>query len=227
MPQFEPPIGLHRRLNPVLWRDEAIRPEVRKALLRIAREFYKFLNVKTPVKDILITGSQVNFNYSKYSDIDLHLTFDFSKISCDEPIEELFDTKRKLWKERHNIDIYEIPVEVYAEDVNKPSVSSAYSLVHEKWIRHPGTPIIHYNVGEVKRLVDVWNQVIAAAIRSKNVSTCRKVIELLMKYRTMGLKKHGEFGVPNLVYKTLRNSKAITNISDLVNRLEDYNLSLD
>jgi hypothetical protein len=67
-------VELHSQLNPKIWRKNAeIKPEVQVALLRIAREFYEFLNFDVPLKDIQVTGSQANYTYSQYSDIDLHL----------------------------------------------------------------------------------------------------------------------------------------------------------
>ena len=221
------PIGFHKKLNPKLWNGQSLRPEVKKSLLRIAREFYKFLKVSSPVSDIYITGSQANFNYSKKSDIDLHLVFDFKKISCDEPIEELFDTKRKLWREKHNIEIYDIPVEVYAEDLSKPSVSSAYSIVSDSWVRDPSKPVISYNVNKVERLTELWLKLIQASIKSKNIKVCDYVMKLLADYRKLGLKSYGEFGVPNLVYKSLRNIGAIERLSEYTNHLKDKDLSLD
>ena len=227
MKKFVPPIGIHKTLNPVLWNNEALRPEVKKYLLRIAREFYKFLGVNAPVKDVLITGSQTNYNYSSYSDIDLHLVFDFKTISCDEPIEELFDTKRKLWREKHDINIFNINVETYAEDLNAPSVSSAYSVITNRWVREPNTPISRYNLKKVKKLTTLWSSLISSAIKSQNLSVCKDVQILLGKYRKLGLKKYGEFGPHNLAYKSLRNMGLIQRLSEIIINLEDDFLSLD
>lgn len=226
MPTYEPPIGIHKRLNPKIWANNELRPEVTKSLLRIAREFYKFLKISSPIKDILITGSQANYNYSKNSDIDLHVVFDFKNITCDEPIEELFDTKRKLWREKHNIEIYNIPVEVYAEDLSNPSVSSAYSIVNKTWVRHPSAPVVSYNVDKVKEISALWIKLIKLAIRSKKLNVCNKTQKLLADYRKVGLKVYGEFGVPNLVYKSLRNAGLIKKLSDEIIKLEDETLSL-
>lgn len=227
MTTFKPPIGLHKILNPVLWKNRNLRPEVKKALLRIAREFYRYLKVKALLKDVLITGSQANYNYSEFSDIDLHLVFDFGAISCDESIEELFDTKRKLWREKHNIDIFGINVEVYAEDSNNPSVSSAYSLLTSTWIRDPDQPVSKYNVDKVKKIVDLWVNLIQSSMNSQSLQVCKDVQTLLARYRKLGLKKYGEFGPQNLAYKSLRNMGIIQQLSEKIIELEDDFLSLD
>jgi hypothetical protein len=227
MPKYTAPIGIHDTLNPKIWDGESLRPEVKKSLLRIAKEFYKFLKVSSPVQDVLLTGSQANYNYSRNSDIDLHLVFDFENIACDEPISELFDTKRKLWKEKHDIDIYGIPVEVYGEDSNNPSVSSAYSLIKDAWVRNPSDPVISYNKDRVEYLTALWIKLMEISIESKNLKICNIVQQLLADYRKMGLKVYGEFGVPNLVYKSLRNIGIIKHMSDTIIMLTDDDLSLD
>jgi predicted nucleotidyltransferase len=225
--RFAEPIKIHDKLNPKLWTKDRLDPKVRNGLLRIAKEFYKFLEVKAPIEDILITGSQANYNYTDFSDIDLHLVFDFSKISCDEPIEQLFDTKRKLWNEKHDIDIYDIPVEVYAEDYNKPAISSRYSLVTDKWIDHPDKPSIEYNKEKVQRLTSLWTMLIDHAVKSQNLNACQHIKDLLGKYRKIGLKKQGEYGPSNLAFKSLRNSGKIKQLIDTINWLKDEDLSID
>jgi hypothetical protein len=224
---FKNPIEIHNELNPKLWNNETLFPEVRQALLRIAEEFYKFLEVDSIIYDIVITGSQTNYSYSEYSDIDLHLIIPFKNIACDEPIANLFDTKRKLWKEKHNIDIYEIPVETYVQDIDQLAIGSVYSIIENKWIDHPDIPKVEYNKDEVMHIVNIWNKIINIVLTSKKLSLCKMILSLLGKYRKIGLKQHGEFGVPNLVFKSLRNTKIIDNLSDMIHSLEDKNLSLD
>lgn len=227
MSNFEPPIELHKELNPVLWADDRILPEVNLALLRIAREFHKFLDIEAPLVDVVISGSQANYNYTEHSDIDLHLIVDMTGIQCDEPIQELFDAKRKLWKLKHTIDIHGIPVEAYAEDSEEPAVSSTYSLLTDTWIRRPETPVIDYNRAEVERLVNMWRRVIFAALESREIHQLELVSNLLMKYRKLGLAKDGEFGVANLTFKSLRNSRLLDELRNSLNQLKDQDLSLD
>jgi len=227
MQNFEEPIGLHTELNQTIWEGEDIRPEVQAALLRIAKEFYKFLDVDVPVVDIVVSGSQANYNYSAHSDLDLHLILPMGQVQCDEPIEALFDTKRKLWKEQHDIDVYNIPVELYAEDEAKPAVSSSYSLLSNSWINHPRAPKVNYNRDLVERKVRVWARLISIAVKSKDVTQCKRVVSLLMKYRKLGLAQSGEFGTPNLVYKSLRNAGIVDSLHKVIRQLEDKLLSLD
>ena len=227
MTTFVEPIGLHKELNPQLWQGEVLKPEVRVALLRIAREFYKFLEVEAKIADIVISGSQANYNYSPQSDIDLHVIIPISSIKCDEPIEALFDTKRKLWKAKHTIDIYGIPVEAYAEDQHKPAVSSVYSILNDSWVKHPAQPVIDYARADVERVVKSWTLLIASACREHNQSSLEELTHLLMNYRKLSLAKDGEFGVGNLAFKSLRNAGTLEQLHKTLNQIKDSNLSLD
>lgn len=227
MSKFVKPIEIHDHLNPKLWDGDNLRPEVSNALLKIAKVFYEFLEVSAPVVDILVEGSQANYNYTEYSDLDLHLIIDFKEISCDEPIAELFNAKRKLWKEQHSIDIYGIPVELYVEDVDQLRKSSSYSLVNGDWVDHPDMPKISYNIDKVKQLVGLWQRLFVKAMSTGNLKLCRRIFNLLSNYRKIGLAKHGEFGVPNLVFKSLRNMGMIDQMTHVIQSLEDNELSLD
>lgn len=226
MKKFIEPIKIHQELNPTLWDGDQLKPKIRQALLRIARQFYNFLEVKSKVSDIIISGSQANYNYTDKSDIDLHLIIPFKDIKCDEPIAELFNAKRKLWKEQHNIDIYKIPVELYIEDQDQPSISSKYSLVNDSWINHPSQPKISYSRDRVKHLTSVWIRLIDNTIKTNNLNQCKRIMKLLSKFRKLGLAKNGEFGVHNLVFKSLRNGNVIEKLDNTIRKLEDQTLSL-
>jgi predicted nucleotidyltransferase len=224
---FIEPIGVNQELNPSLWTNNQLKPEVRLALLRIAREFYKFLEVEAKIHDIVISGSQANYNYGPLSDIDLHVIIPISSIKCDEPIEALFDTKRKLWKVKHTIDIYGIPVEAYAEDQYRPAVSSVYSVLNDRWVKHPGTPIIDYNRARVERLVQAWTKLIDHALVDSREDQLTGLTQMLMNYRKLSLAKDGEFGPGNLAFKSLRNAGTLDRLHTALNTIKDSNLSLD
>jgi len=224
--EFVAPIETHRELNPKLWVGQNLRPDVHNALLTIAAQFFDFLNMPIEVEDIIISGSQANYNYSPYSDLDLHFVVDHSKVQCDMEVDELFDTKRKLWKEQHNIKIHGIPVELYVEDKMQPAVSSVYSLLTRKWIKMPDPKAVmwdkHHVVDEVKK----WTDFIDTAVKSNNIEVCRRVKEMLSIYRKEGLANGGEFSVPNLTFKSLRNAGKVQELMDKIGELFDRQLSI-
>ena len=68
-------------LNPQIWNlsDDTMNPKIRQSLLAIADEFINYLGFDIFVQDITMTGSLANYNWSKFSDIDLHIMFDFNE----------------------------------------------------------------------------------------------------------------------------------------------------
>ena len=121
----------HHELNPVLWDNNRLRPEVRVKLLEIARHFALYLNVpRLYLKDVTLSGSSAGYNYSEYSDIDLHLVV--NKLES----EELFTTKKNLYNSQHKLHIQGIPVELYVQPANQPHHSAGIfsvldlSLIH-------------------------------------------------------------------------------------------------
>jgi ribosomal protein L35AE/L33A len=216
----------HNELNPLLWQDEELRPEVKMALLKIAKDFVEYVEVPFEVKDLVLTGSQLGYYYTKHSDLDLHIIVDFNTVDCDREAAELFDTKRLLYKKQYDISIRGVPVEVYIEDSNFPAVSATYSLGDDGWRVKPDSQPQEIDTEEIVRMSKIWGTVIGKAIESNDLETGRKVLKMLRNYRKLGLKQTGEYGIENLVYKTLRNSKIIEKLMKLIGDLHDQSLSI-
>ena len=74
---LEENIEKHDKLNPALFdEDKHLFPNVREALLRIAKEFVSGVeedDVAINVADIKLVGSNCSYNYNQDSDIDLHI----------------------------------------------------------------------------------------------------------------------------------------------------------
>ena len=227
MNRFEQPSELHQELNPVLWQDRELKRPVQIALLRIAKAYWQFLGIDTRLDDVLVTGSQANYNYSEHSDIDLHLVVDYNDVECDMAVDELFKTKRDLWKAEHDIDIYGIPVEVYVEDLNRPAVSATYSIVKNAWIKQPKRMPISSDVDRIERLCLAWMILITTRLATNELDQIEQVKDMLWTYRKKGLAIEGEMGVPNLVFKTLRNSGVTEMLLKAVSTLRDRDLSLE
>ena len=86
-------------LNSKIWdENQNLRSEVREKLLQTANEFVDFIGVPLLIEDVIFTGSLANYNWSEYSDIDLHVVCDFIQFSDTELslYEELFKVKKAL-----------------------------------------------------------------------------------------------------------------------------------
>ncbi len=66
-------------LNQKVWVDnnEKMNPEIVKNLLEIVEDFWQWLEIPwVDILDIVLTGSLANYNWSRFSDIDLHIVVD-------------------------------------------------------------------------------------------------------------------------------------------------------
>ena len=111
-----------------------MRPEIRKKLLEISDDFIETLGVKFFIHDIVLTGSLANYNWSNYSDVDLHILIDYEETKFNlDLIKEFFDAKKNIWNEKHDVIIKGFDVEIYVQDISEEHVSSGvYSILHNK-----------------------------------------------------------------------------------------------
>jgi len=224
---LSPGIEAHPQLNDLLWSDQAqLDPMVRSHLIKIANHFKRFVDLDFEVLDLQITGGQTGRYWTEHSDLDLHLITDYRNIDCDQELAELFDTKRLLYKQQHKIEIRGIPVELYVEDLSEPAVGGAYSLIRDQWVRPSTEPRGPLDLKRVEQFAGRWQQIMSRAIDSSDLEQARRVMTVLKDYRRKGLSHSGEYGVANLVFKSLRNSGLVDRLRQQIIDLEDQQLSL-
>jgi len=227
--EFDQDSAINTVLNPKIWEASGqLKSSVRGALLRIAEDFYQYVGIEFPVIDLVITGSNVNYNYTSHSDLDLHLVTDYAKIRCDRELEELFDTKRLLYEQEFDIQIYGIPVTLYVEDRARPGVSRGlYSVKHSEWINQPSKVLPEFDRREIQDQLESWQKIIEKTIEQRDLQAARRVLKLLRQYRRWGLSQsQGEFSTANMVYKLLRDQKLLSQLSAVVDSLHSRSLSL-
>ena len=67
-------LTLHDTINPKFWINNALNEQVREKLVLIANDFFQDLSLEGGgIEDITFTGSLANYNWTKFSDVDLHL----------------------------------------------------------------------------------------------------------------------------------------------------------
>lgn len=217
-------------LNPKIWKNNHIIPEVRKTLQNIAGAFEKFLDVpKLKIIDLVITGSIANYTWHDKSDIDLHLIVDIDNVQDKEIMASLFMAKKTLWNLQHDLTIKGFPIELYIQDKNESHVSSGvYSLKDKKWEYMPKK--VHPSIDDsyVIRKADAWKSKIDSLITHKvhNQKSIDVMKTRLREFRKMGLDRKGEFAVENLAYKILRNDGYIDKLYNYSIDAEDQELSL-
>ena len=228
---------LQKELNPKIWESsDKMSPKVRDRLLDIAYEFIEFLGVDVVISDVVMTGSLANYNWSRFSDVDLHLIADFEQFSENElPLyEELFRLKKTLFNDKHDITIYGYDVELYVQnDVESHFSSGEYSILFDEWKNKPKKEKVKIDTELIKNKSEHWMKIIDEVINNSDdksfesgVQSIDKVKDKLKKYRTAGLEGGGEMSDENLVFKVLRRNGYIQKLFDFQNEFQDKKLSL-
>lgn len=222
-------------LNQKLWDGDSLNEDVRDQLLKISQEFYKYLNIPIEIKAIKLVGSMANYNWSNFSDIDVHLFFDFKDL--DENIDLVTDfmwDKKELWKLNHHITVKGFDVELYAQDINAPFTSEGiYNLDENKWEEKPSKEKINVNYKSIQNKVKSIVDQIEKLEEIDQDKKAKKLYDLssslkdkIRNMRQSGLEKGGEFSVENLAFKYLRNKGYIDRLKKMVDETYDYLLSL-
>ena len=240
-----------KTLNPHIWTkdkdgDSVLRPEVRDKLLIISDDFLTFVDIdnlecntitkECNVEDVTITGSICNYNWSKFSDIDLHLLVDFGKIDENEKlVSNILLTKKNLWNASHDINIKGYDVEIYVQNASEVHFSSGvYSVLFNKWLIAPkeGDPAVDINkvIDKAQGWMEIINALQSRAYQMSDEEILKvidKIKDKLKKFRKCGLEKGGEFSYENLAFKFLRRTGYIKKLFDLKNKVIDLSLSMD
>jgi hypothetical protein len=221
--EFIDPNPHHHELNPVLWDDNRLRKQVRLQLLKIARHFALYLNVPVlHLKDVTLSGSSAGYNYSDYSDIDLHLV-----VTKTDDRDELFTAKKNLYNSEHDLSIQGIPVELYVQPADQVHHSAGiYSVLDDKWITEPVHEEPTVDPKDIKSKARNYASKINLAMRSQDVSKCREAMDDLKRLRKAGLESNGEQSVENLAFKLLRARGQIDKLRKYITKLESAELSI-
>ena len=233
---------LKESLNTDIWEktngEYTMKPKVRERLLKIANDFIEFLDVNFVISDIIMSGSLANYNWSDYSDVDIHVIADFTQFNESErPLyEDLFYLKKSIYNKKHDITIYGYEVELYVEDesqVNDVKSIAKYSILNDEWVETPINEPVDISNGKIKSKAQQWMNTIDKLIdnvKDEDLDDAKKLIDKyndkLRKYRTCGLQKDGEYSEENLVFKVLRRNGYLEKIRNLKDELTDKKLTL-
>jgi hypothetical protein len=218
-----------------------LKEDIREKLLKITDKFLDFINVDFFIFDIHLTGSLSNYNWSKYSDLDLHIMFDIKELVSNEDykiyediIKNFFESKKKNWSLTTDIKIKNYEVELYVQDINDKLLSSGiYSVLNNEWIVEPIKMKTPYEIDEKKILEkskEFTKQIDNLFKNTTNNDQKLKQIETiknkLKKFRQSGLERGGEFSYENLTFKLLRRNGYIEKLMTVKSKILDKELSI-
>lgn len=221
-----------KELNEKFWTNKKLNSKVRKRLLKIADDFLDDIKIDNKYcSDVIFLGSLANYNWSRYSDVDLHLIIDFKKVNKNiELVKDYFDAKRTLWNDTHeSLKIYGFPIEIYIQDINEEnSATGIFSLEKNKWLKIPKeidedvldktkvkqkSADLMTKVDKLKSQYDKKTLTTDLETLSKNV---KSLFDEIKRLRKSGLSTNkGEFSVGNIVFKVLRRSGRLETLIDL------------
>lgn len=232
----------HEQLNPNFWNvDKTLKEEVKQKILEIADRFLDKLKedeINIDVKDIKIVGSNCSYNYTKDSDLDIHIVANTADLEDkDKLYPVIYDAYRALFNAKYEIRFYDTPVELYVETSDtileearkKSALKSAgvYSVLHDSWIKEPVLETIpEIDEDKVKEELGIWINKVDEVIAAKDITRIEEFLDELYVVRQSSIASDGEFGIGNLVFKELRNKKYLDQLKDLKNELISIELSL-
>ncbi len=233
-----PSIDINDSLNMNVWQtEERVKPEITGRLIRIALDFLDSIGIEHGmVKDITLTGSLANYNWTEFSDIDLHIIAEFREVDDNiKLVKDFFNAKKADWNKTHQIMIKNHEVEIYVQDIREPHISTGvYSLLEDEWLTKPSrqVPKIDYESVKIKAQ-SIMDQIdrVDNLYSSDNFEASLNVADIIRdkikRLRRSGLAEKGIYSTENIVFKTLRNNGYIKKIMDLRTNSYDKLMSMN
>lgn len=232
--QFEPIKSFYLKddLNRKVWdEDDQIYDDLREGLLQIAEDYLDFLEIDVELEDVILTGSLANYNWSEYSDFDVHLIFDFNEVDENEElVQKYLDASEKVWKFQHDLTIKNFPVELYCQDSKADHTSTGvYSLMNDEWLKkpkkesfEPDEELIRTKASKYMNEIKDLESDLKEDVDSESIlKRLKKLWKKIKDSRQAGLKKDGEFSIENLVFKLLRRNGYVERLLDVKKKAYD------
>ena len=234
--EFSNKLEYHDSLNSDVWANEQkIKQDVRDKLITFAKTWAKFASIPEQyIDDILLTGGNCNYNYTKQSDLDVHILIDREQLAKDlsvtrDFIDDYLSDKKALWTFKHKIYVVALPVEPYAQDISEriPVNQGVYSLLNDQWVQKPVDLKLNFANDIILKRKVMYLDNIAKHLISSNASEdeIRKFKNSITSVRSVGIQKDGEFSQQNLIFKALRNRGILDKLDAYVTKLNDRRLS--
>ena len=219
-------------LNPSLWIGHELRPKVRVGLIKIAKAFYDFLEVDVDILDVILIGSNANYNWTRWSDIDLHVVINYMNVGDNMHIvSNYMHAKKSVWNVNYPLQYQGMNIELYAQDSNQELHSSVgiFSLMNNKWLNQPNAEQISIDDAAIQNKTEPYEFEIDS-LKDTDPQADKKIASIKQRLRHLrqtGLDTEGEYSIENMAYKHLRNHGYLERLKQLEQKIKRGRLSLE
>lgn len=207
-------------LDPRLWSNGKLRPEVRQRVLDVTQQLFADLALaKVSIKSVEVRGSNVSYEYDEAADFGVRVFLDTSAYQGN--IEDLaarvksYNTFIEMQHEGQVL-LYGVPLEVNfyvkrSARLDPVKGVGHYSISDDRWMEPPAVQDSTFDrsqmLADVQRFTSTYNGLVTAYFADKKSFDCRRWQEFskqLGAYRNAGIDAFGTRSTANLVYRLLR-----------------------
>ena len=208
-------------LNPKLWNGHTLKQGLNNSFMKIVNHFYKFLEIDTPILDVILIGSNANYNWNKFSDIDLHVLINYRDIDDNlHLVKNYLHAKKSIWNLNYPLTYKGTNIELYAQDSNTDLHASVgiYSLMQQKWINRPASTQVSIDNSLINQKTQPYEfEIDNLKLDDSHLeSKIKSILLRLRNLRAAGLEAVGEYSLENLAYKSLRNSGHLAKLKTML-----------
>lgn len=219
---------IHDELNNKLFSNNKLLPEVRQKIIQIVKEFEEYSDVPMNIVDIQLVGSNISYNYTETSDLDVHIISNFDLIDVPKQLlQQLYNMKKTSFNDKFDIKIRGIEVELYIQDVRDATISNGiYSVCEDAWIKQP-KPILHAVKHNIEKEYEKWSSKIHDVLERHDTDEIINAINTLYLVRKNSLAVDGEYGKGNQLFKQIRSTGLLQQLKDAYYKSLSKKLSLE
>lgn len=182
--------------------------------------------------DAYIIGSNANYNYTAFSDLDVHIIVKEDNDCVKKHLPIIYDAYRSIFDNKYNISIKGISVELYVQSIEstlKNVSSGVYSVKENNWLKAPIKNFAKPEIDDIKfsQAVNEWERNYFNVKINPTIEAIDNFIDDIYALRGESLANEGEFGFGNLVFKEIRNLGYIEDLKELKDSITEKSLSLD
>ncbi len=226
-------------LNPKLWNGDCLKKGMTYKLLKIAKAFFEFLELPENVQvlDVILIGSNANYNWTDTSDIDLHVVINYQAVgeSLFTPrpvlVKNYMMAKKSIWNTNYPLKYKGMDIELFAQDWNDRLHSSVgqYSLMNSKWLKKPNADEVSVDDDVIEaKAAPLTYEIEKLDPADPNLeSKIKNILRRLYKMRQTGLEAEGEYSVENLAFKRLRFNGLLARLKEMAKRITMTQLQLE